>query len=137
ETKDVLKGQLDAYRASEEPDSQAYERICAVLRQLALEERGQGAVPADAAPAPVQSAPSQPVAPAAQAASAVPAPAATPTGASAAQAGQGPLCVRIVRVKPKDAQSLLEELGNLGRVLRSEQGEDTLTAWVDSTCSAE
>ena len=39
ETKDVLKSQLDAYRASEEPDEAVFERICAVLRQLALEHR--------------------------------------------------------------------------------------------------
>ncbi|WP_376847913.1 Hpt domain-containing protein, partial [Bordetella pertussis] len=37
ETKDVLKSQLDAYRASEEPEDAVFERICAVLRQLALE----------------------------------------------------------------------------------------------------
>ncbi|WP_195846123.1 Hpt domain-containing protein, partial [Bordetella pertussis] len=31
ETKDVLKSQLDAYRASEEPEDAVFERICAVL----------------------------------------------------------------------------------------------------------
>ncbi|MCD0501962.1 Hpt domain-containing protein, partial [Bordetella petrii] len=48
ETKDVLKSQLDTYRASEEPDEAVYERICAVLRQLAQEH---GAAPAPLAPA--------------------------------------------------------------------------------------
>src|SRR5690606_689652 len=47
ETKDVLKSQLDAYRASEEPEDAVFERICAVLRQLALEG---GQAPAAAAP---------------------------------------------------------------------------------------
>ncbi|MGV2894305.1 Hpt domain-containing protein, partial [Achromobacter sp. AGC78] len=50
ETKDVLKSQLDAYRASEEPDEAVFERICAVLRQLALEHQDPAA--AVAAPAP-------------------------------------------------------------------------------------
>ncbi|MFU2071407.1 Hpt domain-containing protein, partial [Bordetella hinzii] len=50
EAKDVLKSQLDAYRASEEPDDAVFERICAVLRQLALEGRGEVA-PEPAAPA--------------------------------------------------------------------------------------
>jgi two-component system chemotaxis sensor kinase CheA len=36
-TKDVLKSQLDAYRAAKSPDAAAYEHICVVLRQLALE----------------------------------------------------------------------------------------------------
>ena len=43
ETKDVLKSQLDAYRASEEPDEAVFERICAVLRQLALEHKDPAA----------------------------------------------------------------------------------------------
>lgn len=51
ETKDVLKSQLDAYRASEEPDDAVFERICAVLRQLALEHKDPAAAAA-AAPAP-------------------------------------------------------------------------------------
>lgn len=37
ETKDVLKSQLDTYRAAQEPDEAVYERICAILRQLAQE----------------------------------------------------------------------------------------------------
>src|SRR5690606_17697779 len=38
ETKDMLQEQLDAYRAGEEPDSEAFERICKVLQQMAEEE---------------------------------------------------------------------------------------------------
>ncbi|MBN9114732.1 MAG: Hpt domain-containing protein, partial [Pandoraea sp.] len=40
ETKDVLHQQLNAYRASSEPDAEAMKRICAVLQQLAAEESG-------------------------------------------------------------------------------------------------
>src|SRR5690606_22275200 len=40
ETKDVLTGQVNAYREEQEPDEEAYTRICAQLRQLALEQKG-------------------------------------------------------------------------------------------------
>lgn len=39
ETKDVLTDQVAAYRGSEKPDQEAYERICAQLRQLADEHQ--------------------------------------------------------------------------------------------------
>jgi two-component system chemotaxis sensor kinase CheA len=116
EAKDVLKSQLDAYRASEEPEAAAYERICEVLRQLAQEQQGGPAAPAPA--------------PAAAAASAAAAPAAT-----AAQ-GDLPLRVRINRVSAKDAQSLLEEMGNLGSVIASNQEDGGLTVWLESSCAA-
>jgi two-component system chemotaxis sensor kinase CheA len=134
ETKDVLKSQLDAYRASEEPDAAAYERICEVLRQLALEHKAQqegGTVAPAAAPAPAATAPVAQSAPA-PAAAAPAAPAAVPGGA--AQDGL-PLRVRINRVSAKDGQSLLEEMGNLGQVLASDSSGGGLTVWLESTCS--
>jgi len=49
ETKDVLTEQVAAYRNSEDPDTQAYDRICTQLRDLALEHSGtQVASPAPA-----------------------------------------------------------------------------------------
>src|SRR5690554_1125493 len=53
ETKDVLTDQVAAYRNQQEPSQEAYERICAQLRQLAEERNGggQAAAPAAAAPA--------------------------------------------------------------------------------------
>lgn len=45
ETKDMLNDQLTAYRNGEEPDQEAFERICKTLQQLAEEEikaRGNG-----------------------------------------------------------------------------------------------
>ncbi len=112
ETKDVLKSQLDAYRASEEPDEAVYERICAVLRQLAEEDGAPGA----AAEAP--------------AARAMHMPAISATGSS-----DLPTCVRIRDIVEKDAQSLLEEMGNLGQVLHSERKDGGLAVWVQTTCS--
>lgn len=142
ETKDVLKSQLDAYRASEEPDDAVFERICAVLRQLALEHKDPAAAaagapapaaapvaapaPAAPAPAPVQQAPA-PVAPVEPAAPA----------ADAGEQGGLPLRVRITKVSDKDAESLLEEMGNLGTVKASERANGVLTVWVDSTCTPE
>ena len=124
ETKDVLKSQLDTYRAAQEPDEAVYERICAVLRQLAQEH---GAAPAAFAP------------PAAQAQSAAPAVAAAPVPAAASAAADTglPFQVRISRVSDKDAQALLDEMGNLGRVLAHDRAGGGLTVWVDSTCAGD
>ncbi|CAB3855136.1 Chemotaxis protein CheA [Achromobacter dolens] len=128
ETKDVLKSQLDAYRASEEPDEAVFERICAVLRQLALEHKdpaaaaAPAAAPAPAAPPPVQAAPVVEPAPVVEA-------------APAADAAGLPLRVRITKVSDKDAESLLEEMGNLGQVKASQRANGVLTVWVDSTCT--
>lgn len=143
ETKDVLKSQLDAYRASEEPDDAVFERICAVLRQLALEHKDPAAA---AAPAPAAPAPAPAAAPVAAPAPApvqqAPAPvapveAAAPAAATSEQAGGLPLRVRITKVSDKDAASLLEEMGNLGTVKASERANGVLTVWVDSTCTPE
>lgn len=126
ETKDVLKSQLDAYRASEEPDEAVFERICAVLRQLALEHKDPAAASAPAvapAPAPIPA----PVA-VAQAPESAP-------QAPAAETGSLPLRVRITKVSDKDAASLLEEMGNLGNVKASELAGGALTVWMDSTCT--
>ncbi|WP_313380343.1 Hpt domain-containing protein, partial [Achromobacter insolitus] len=85
ETKDVLKSQLDAYRASEEPDEAVFERICAVLRQLALEHKDPAAESAPAqAPAPATPPPVQVQAPA----QAAPVPSPEPAAAPQAQAAE-------------------------------------------------
>ena len=95
ETKDVLKSQLDAYRASEEPDDEAFERICHMLRTIALQDQAQAA-PEDL-----------------------------------------PTCVRVTRVKPKDADAIAEEMANLGTVLAIRKEAETLTVWMDTSCGAE
>ncbi|ALX83829.1 chemotaxis protein CheA [Achromobacter xylosoxidans] len=131
ETKDVLKSQLDAYRASEEPDEAVFERICAVLRQLALEHKDPAAA---AAPAPAPVAAPAPVVPPPVQAAPEPAPVVEAAPAAADAAGL-PLRVRITKVSDKDAESLLEEMGNLGQVKASERANGVLTVWVDSTCT--
>ncbi|MGE8691386.1 MAG: chemotaxis protein CheA [Achromobacter sp.] len=139
ETKDVLKSQLDAYRASEEPDEAVFERICAVLRQLALEHKDPAAAASAPAPAPVP-APAPAPAPAPVAAAPAPEPpqsAAPQPAPEAAPAEEGsvPLRVRITKVSDKDAASLLEEMGNVGTVTASERAGGALTVWMDSTCT--
>lgn len=131
ETKDVLKSQLDAYRAPEEPDEAVFERICAVLRQLALEHKDPAAA---AAPAPAPVAAPASVAPPPVQAAPKPAPVVEAAPAAADAAGL-PLRVRITKVSDKDAESLLEEMGNLGQVKASERANGVLTVWVDSTCT--
>lgn len=121
ETKDVLTEQVAAYRDSQEPDQEAYERICAQLRELALEHKGEAA----AAPAASQPAPAQP-------AESSQAPAAAQSGA-----GEGVFAVHLERIQAKDAEALLAEMHLLGEVLRHEQGPDTLSVWLQTTCSAD
>ncbi|ANC44648.1 chemotaxis protein CheA [Pandoraea pnomenusa] len=136
ETKDVLHQQLNAYRASSEPDAEAMTRICAVLQQLAAE--GNGA-PVSAAPVtPPAPAPAAPAA-AAPGAAGGDAPAATASGApaSAVPAGQTRLKVTLTGVGEKDQALLAEELGNLGQVAGRQSTENALHLWLDTTCDAD
>ncbi|BDD92070.1 chemotaxis protein CheA [Pandoraea sp. NE5] len=134
ETKDVLHQQLNAYRASSEPDAEAMKRICAVLQQLAAEESGAPA-PAAAPAAPVASA--APAAPAAPEAAAGPATDASGAPASAVPPGQTRLKVTLTGVGEKDQTLLAEELGNLGDVAGRQSSGDTLHLWLDTTCGAD
>ncbi|WP_353194213.1 chemotaxis protein CheA [Pusillimonas noertemannii] len=134
ETKDVLTEQVAAYRNSQEPGQQAYERICAQLRELALEHKGEAAQPGVPAAAP-------------EAASSVPAVAVEAEAgvladvagvANVAAAGADlPLLVHIERIQPNDAKALLTEMGLLGEVLHHEEGVGTLSVWLRTTCSAD
>lgn len=142
ETKDVLNGQLDTYRNDAEPAPETYERICAVLKQLAQEHRElagapatapvQPAPPAQAAPAQPEAAPAEPVAPAAQAAHAV------ADNADSAPAGAtGTMKITLSGVAQKDQRAILEEIGNLGRITAQMEKDSVITLWVDTTCSAD
>ncbi|HEY9280464.1 MAG TPA: chemotaxis protein CheA [Eoetvoesiella sp.] len=121
ETKDVLTEQVAAYRNSDEPDVDAYERICAQLRELALEKDG-GATDAVAVPAVVPP-------------SALPpeqaAPAASPV--SSGNAPGLPLRVSLKNIKPDDAESLRTEMALMGDVLHEDQTPDTLSIWLSTT----
>ncbi|SFC70116.1 CheA signal transduction histidine kinase [Polaromonas sp. OV174] len=118
ETKDVLQKQLSAYRNGAEPDPETVARICAVLKQLALEGNGDAAAPA-AAPVPAP----QPVA-----VTKVEADAAPEAGAAAA------LKVCFSRVSESDRKLLAEELANLGTVRAHIETGDSLTLWLETAC---
>lgn len=120
ETKDVLQKQMGAYRAGAEPEPEMVERICAVLRQLALEASADSAVTAAAVPAPVALPVTQQLA--------------EPDAADA----QGlTLKVHISKVMESDRKLLGEELRNLGRVVGESQTDDSLTLWLETTCDAD
>ncbi|VVE70547.1 chemotaxis protein CheA [Pandoraea captiosa] len=140
ETKDVLHQQLNAYRASSEPDAEAMKRICAVLQQLAAESDGApapaatpAATAAPAAPAAAATAP----APAASSASSESATDASGAPSGAVPPGQTRLKVTLTGVGEKDQALLAEELGNLGTVSGRQSVGDALHLWLDTTCGAD
>jgi len=96
ESKDIMQDQLDAYKASAEPDQEAFRYICEALRQIALDSAEPTMLPAEvAAPVAVE-----PVAP--------PVAAAKPEGER--------LRIILSAIKEEDQQPLIDELGNLGKV---------------------
>jgi len=109
DAKDVLKGQLDAYRAGQTPDQAACARMCEVLQQL----RGAGAESCGEGE---------------RTAAEI---AATP--AASDNSGQLPMRVRLINVNANDAASLKAELANLGRVLHVEDAADGGSVWLDTT----
>jgi two-component system chemotaxis sensor kinase CheA len=124
ETKDVLQKQINAHREGEEPEPDEFARICAVLRQLALEADGgvsvAGVVASVAAPQIVTSmaqleSPSMPA----------------PTAVSGSA-----LKVYFSKVSEGDRKLLSEELGILGKVIAQTQTDDSLTLWLETSCDA-
>jgi two-component system chemotaxis sensor kinase CheA len=137
ETKDVLTEQVAAYRNSQEPDNEAYERICAQLRELALEQQG-GAhqAPPGAAPEPVVAiAPASAVTP--EPVVVEPTPAAPEATAPSVAQSELPLRVTIKNLNSKDADALAEEMALLGDVLHKETSDDALSIWLTTTASAD
>lgn len=114
ETKDIMQEQLDAYKSSEEPDAASFEYICQALRQLALEAKGEASA---------QAAPLTLVTPEPQAA--VPA------------AADGKLRITLSGLKASEVALLQEELANLGDLSDVVQGENTLSATLDTSVSAD
>mgnify|MGYP003630767144 FL=1 len=109
EAKDIMHEQLDAYRSEEEPNQEAFERICQTLQQIALDEIGQ-----------------QLDGPAIPAAEPKAAPAANENSAEASsseeQGADGLLLVALLNVVDKDRILLVEELEQLGEV-QSQSGD--------------
>ena len=116
EAKDIMHDQLNAYRSEEEPDQEAYERICQTLQQIALDEIGKGLEAAESAPI---------------ANPATPAPTPEPSTSVAGQtqgtaaSGSGDLLqVVLLNVSEKDRILLTEELEQLGEI-HAQSGDET------------
>lgn len=126
ETKDVLQKQMSAYRAGGEPEPEMVARICAVLRQLALEADADSAA---AAATTVESAQMPVITPVA-----VFEPASEPTASAVADQT---LKVRFSKTSENDRKLLSEELGHLGHVMAQTQTDDSLTLWLKTSCDAD
>lgn len=108
EAKDIMHEQLDAYRREEEPDQEAFERICQILQQIALDEIGQQLdTPSTSS--------SQPTASTAASLSV--------ENDAPDMGGESHLRVALLNVNEKDRILLVEELGQLGEVL-AQSGDD-------------
>ncbi|WP_035582587.1 chemotaxis protein CheA [Halomonas sp. TG39a] len=108
EAKDIMHEQLDAYRSEEEPNQEAFERICQTLQQIALDEIGQQL--------------DGPATPAAQPKTSPAPDASTDNSAEAKSGAGGHLLVALLNVADKDRVLLVEELEQLGEV-QSQSGD--------------
>ncbi|MDQ7733176.1 chemotaxis protein CheA [Halomonas sp. SpR1] len=110
EAKDIMHEQLDAYRSEEEPNQEAFERICQTLQQIALDEIGQQL--------------DGPATPAAEP-KASPAPSENDTEAKSNEekVANSHLLVALLNVAEKDRILLVEELEQLGEV-QSQSGDE-------------
>jgi two-component system chemotaxis sensor kinase CheA len=110
---------MGVYRDGGEPEPDGVARICGVLRQLALEASAGMPVPV-ATPAPVV----------------VPAPMPVPEVQSMPVATTNPsLKVYFTKVSANDRKLLGQEMENLGQVTAKTETDDSLTLWMDSSCS--
>jgi two-component system chemotaxis sensor kinase CheA len=105
ETKDIMQEQLDAYKTATEPNAETFEYICQMLRQLALEAKGEVIEP----------------------------PKMLATAAATAAAPAAGLRLALVDLKPNEIPLMLEELGNLGTVSDVVKGETSVELTLDSS----
>lgn len=155
ETKDVLSSQLESYGQESEPDPEVYERICAVLRQLAEEKQRDGSaaplstdmptgqsggaevasskVGAESVPTSAQSSGGQ----LAGEARPVTQPVAEPGPTDGEKDGTQRLKITLKNVAPKDLDAVTAEIGQLTRVEGEIQEGSTTTIWVESTVTPE
>ncbi|WLS77269.1 chemotaxis protein CheA [Erwinia pyri] len=105
ETKDIMQEQLDAYKTATEPNAETFEYICQMLRQLALEAKGEVIEP----------------------------PKMLATAAAPAAAPAAGLRLALVDLRPNEIPLMLEELGNLGTVSDVVKGETSVELTLDSS----
>ncbi|WLI76331.1 chemotaxis protein CheA [Kosakonia sp. H02] len=118
ESKDIMQDQLDAYKASAEPDQETFLYICEALRQIALDSAEPSSLPAEVVtPAMAE-------------------PAAAPV-AAAPKPDDGRLLVVLNNIKEDDQQPLLDELGNLGRVSAVQIEKENVQLILETTATAD
>ncbi|WP_433637282.1 chemotaxis protein CheA [Kluyvera georgiana] len=111
ESKDIMQDQLDAYKASQEPDQDTFKYICEALRQIALEGKADaGAPPAAEQPAPAPVAVSD---------------------------GQTLLNIVLKGLKESEQALMAEELANLGEIVGQNVAGETLQVQLKTTASAD
>ncbi|WP_313627484.1 chemotaxis protein CheA [Kosakonia sp.] len=116
ESKDIMQDQLDAYKASAEPDEETFHYICEALRQIALDGTAPAAVSTDVA---------------------TPVVAETVVAQAAATPDEDGQRLRIVlsKIKEDDRQPLIDEMGNLGRVSQLQAENESLQLTLHTTAS--
>ncbi|WP_148254123.1 chemotaxis protein CheA [Aidingimonas lacisalsi] len=142
EAKDMLHDQLNAYRNGEEPDPEAFDRICKTLQQLALDEMGKS-VDGGEAPtlAPTTSATEPENESAPNTASATVAKesgeaAADDESREAPSAEAASLTVTLLGVDGENRNLLTEELDQLGDILAQAGDDDRYEVTLSTTASA-
>lgn len=103
ETKDIMQDQLNAYKASQQPDEETFKRICDMLRKIALNSHQPPSAPSDEDSDNAQ-----------QSAIAEPVP---------SDAG---IRVKLAQLKETEVALLLQEIKNLGTVTLLEQQTNSL-----------
>lgn len=111
ETKDIMQEQLDAYKASEEPDDASFQYICQALRQLALETH-TGAVDKPQVTE-----------------------AAQPVTSVSNHSSRNKMRVLLDGLKETERDVMLDELANLGDVSEVVKESKSLTVTLETTAS--
>ncbi|SFU20195.1 CheA signal transduction histidine kinase [Kosakonia arachidis] len=127
ESKDIMQEQLDAYKSSQEPDSDSFHYICEALRQIALENSASPttsvAMSKVLTPMEVQ----------AELAAAEP----SPVSVRDKTTGDTLLTITLLDIKEQDKGPLAEELGNLGVIINQRHQDNQLEVTLNSTASAD
>lgn len=141
EAKDIMHDQLNAYRSEEEPDHDAFVRICQTLQQIALDEIGAELEAAKGAPIANASSggDSGSKAPAESgAASEAPKESKSEAGGEAGDGeGDTHLKVALLDVGEKDRTLLVEELDQLGHVIEQSGNEKRYEVTLSGNTSAD
>ncbi|HCR1907803.1 TPA: chemotaxis protein CheA [Enterobacter kobei] len=127
ESKDIMQEQLDAYKSSQEPDSDSFHYICEALRQIALENSASPttsvAMSKVLTPMEVQ----------AELAATEPA----PVSESDKTTADTLLAITLLDIKEQDKEPLAEELGNLGIIINQRHQDNQLEVTLNTTASAD